>query len=137
MDGKTALYRIRNSKPRLKIIEEKIEELKYSLLPTGIRYDHDKVQTTPEDRMLKVFEKIDDRRLGYEFELLEYQRLTELCERIIHDISPKEANALTFFFIDGLSEAAAAKKMGVSERHFRRAKADGMKLFEERWKDES
>lgn len=44
---------------RIKQIESQIRALEFSLLPSGIRYDQDKVQTSPEDQTSKVVTQID------------------------------------------------------------------------------
>lgn len=44
---------------RIKQIESRIHALEFGLLPSGIRYDQDKVQTSPEDQTSKVVTRID------------------------------------------------------------------------------
>ena len=41
-------------------LSAKIEALEDSLLPSGIRYDADKVQTSPKDPVPEIMAKIDD-----------------------------------------------------------------------------
>ena len=54
------LQSVRAEKLEIVILREQIEELKMSLLPGAIRYDKDKVQTSPDDQMSAVMEKVDD-----------------------------------------------------------------------------
>lgn len=45
------LKQIRTKRRELGILENSIQELRFMLMPSGIRYDLDKVQTSPEDRL--------------------------------------------------------------------------------------
>ena len=45
------LKQIRTKRRELGILENSIQEMRFMLMPSGIRYDLDKVQTSPEDRL--------------------------------------------------------------------------------------
>ena len=45
------LKQIRAKRRELNILQATIEELRFMLMPSGIRYDLDKVQTSPEDHL--------------------------------------------------------------------------------------
>lgn len=49
----------KDAKCRIETNQEKIKELHIMMLPSGIRYDKDYVQTSPEDPMLKFAEKLE------------------------------------------------------------------------------
>ena len=51
MDVKVFLQGIRDKRFELNLLRDKRNEIYYSLMPSGIRYDLDKVQTSPVDRM--------------------------------------------------------------------------------------
>ena len=53
------LGRVRNLIRKEQKLRRHIEELRLSLLPSGIRYDKDKVQTSPLDQMLEALSEID------------------------------------------------------------------------------
>lgn len=57
---------------------ETIEELRNSLLPAGIRYDRDRVQTSPEDPILRVESRIDE--LEREVESLIAERAQSIAD---------------------------------------------------------
>lgn len=57
---------------------ETIEELRNSLLPAGIRYDVDKVQTSPEDPILRVEARIDE--IERDVQLLIVERAEALAD---------------------------------------------------------
>ena len=59
MSAKECLRKIRAERLEIEQLSEQIEELKYSLLPSGIQYDKIKVQTSPDDMMLRIVAEID------------------------------------------------------------------------------
>ena len=60
MTGHEYMMQVRRIELRIRRISLQIEELESSLLPQGIRYDKDKVQTSPEDTLSKIVGKISD-----------------------------------------------------------------------------
>lgn len=48
------LNSIRAIDKKIERLQSKKQQLEWSLLPAGIRYDKDRVQTTPEDSMLAI-----------------------------------------------------------------------------------
>lgn len=58
MTGHEYMMQVRRIELRIRRITLQIEELESCLLPQGIRYDKDKVQTSPEDTLSKVAAKI-------------------------------------------------------------------------------
>ena len=57
---KTYLQEVRNERLEIRQLEERIEELRMSLLPSAIRYDKPQIQTSPEDPMLKIEAEISE-----------------------------------------------------------------------------
>ena len=51
---------VRSERADIETLQLRIKELQMSLLPSGIRYDKDKVQTSPSDQMLEIAAKVDD-----------------------------------------------------------------------------
>ena len=60
MDVLDFLKSIRHKRIELAAIKSYEDDLRLSLLPSGIRYDLDKVQTSPSDRMLEIMSKVGD-----------------------------------------------------------------------------
>lgn len=58
-EARRYLGRPRSIGRQIKTKETALGELRASLLPSGIRYDTDKVQTTPEDKLARVMAEID------------------------------------------------------------------------------
>ena len=80
MDALDFLKSIRHKRIELAAIKSYEEDLRLSLLPSGIRYDLDKVQTSPTDRMLEMVAKLTDMQ----------ERETDQKEALIADIELAE-----------------------------------------------
>ena len=52
------LKQIRAKRRELGVLQTTMAELRFMLLPSGIRYDKDKVQTSPEDKMSEMVEEL-------------------------------------------------------------------------------
>ena len=80
MDVLDFLKSIRHKRIDLAAIKSYEEDLRLSLLPSGIRYDLDKVQTSASDRMLEMVSKLGDLQ----------ERETDQKEALIADIELAE-----------------------------------------------
>lgn len=92
-----------------------LEALKGSLLPSAIRYDIDKVQTSPDDAVSRTFARID--ALEREIAKLEAKRPQLLAEVIdaIEEIEDDTAKELfTAFFVKRERMETITKRMGYS-----------------------
>ena len=77
MDVKVFLKGIRDKRFELQLLKEKRNEIYYSLMPSGIRYDLDKVQTSPTDRMPVAAGDLEEAQ----------QRIDALIDSLSHDIN--------------------------------------------------
>lgn len=90
----------KNLKARIACIDVQIQDLRLMMLPSAIRYDKDKVQTSPEDPMLKYAERLDE--LERKKAALQKQYLTaqEAVSRAINCLAdPYEAQVLTMRYV--------------------------------------
>lgn len=97
-------------------LKAKHDELESCLLPAAIRYDKDKVQTSPEDPMAKIMAEIAE----LEKEMIKVQRKKfiqlEKIEQTINALgSDEERTALTMRYINRKPIAEIAEEMGYSE----------------------
>lgn len=97
-------------------LKAKRDELETCLLPAAIRYDKDKVQTSPDDQMSKIVAEIN----ALETEMAEVQLLkTQQIEKIelaVNSLeSDEERTALTMRYINRRPIAEIADNMGYSE----------------------
>ena len=97
MDVLDFLKSIRHKRIELAAIKSYEEDLRLSLLPSGIRYDLDKVQTSPTDRMLEMVAKLTDMQ----------ERETDQKEALIADIEIQNSPAPAVSVRRGSNELAA------------------------------
>lgn len=104
------------TKARIRAKEAQIKDLELMMLPSGIRYDKDAVQTSPGDPMLEFAEKLTE--LEAEIIALKRQYLTEQRQvsETINKLPPDEAEVLTERYILGLKFEEIAESCHVVER---------------------
>ena len=97
-------------------LKAKHDELESCLLPAGIRYDKDKVQTSPEDTISKIVAEISD--LEHKMNVVQAakrERIEEI-DNALHDLPSDEARtALTMRFINRIPVTEIASQMGYAE----------------------
>ena len=93
-------------------LKAKHDELETCLLPAAIRYDKDKVQTSPDDQMSKICAEIHE----LELEMAKVQRKKfiqiEKIEKAVNALADEERTALTMRYINRVSVSAIAEAMG-------------------------
>ena len=91
------------------------DELESCLLPAAIRYDKDKVQTSPDDTISKIVSEISELETQMnEVLLAKAKRINEITN-IIHSLeSDEERTALTMRYINRVPVADIAEAMGYS-----------------------
>lgn len=110
---------IREERADIETLQLRIKELEFSLLPSGIRYDSDRVQTSPSDRMLETAAKIDalERRMKKKLEQLN----ADMCKAVeIVQAMPTPAyrQLITLRYLTGkMSWEDVAEVMGYSVDH--------------------
>ena len=92
------------------------DELESCLLPAAIRYDKDKVQTSPEDPMCKIMSEI----LELEKEMKRVQlnksiQIEKIDKEISYLASDEQRTALTMRYINRIPVSQIAEEMGYAE----------------------
>lgn len=92
------------------------KELESCLLPAAIRYDKDKVQTSPEDPMSKICAEISeiDNEI-YCISVCKADKIRELSNTIHNLERPEERTVLTLYFIEHIKIKEIAKRMNYTE----------------------
>lgn len=97
-------------------LKAKHDELESCLLPAAIRYDKDKVQTSPEDPMCKIISEIFE--LEKEMKRVQLNKSIQI-EKIDKAISSLQADeqrtALTMRYINRIPVSQIAEEMGYAE----------------------
>lgn len=97
-------------------LKAKHDELESCLLPGAIRYDKDKVQTSPEDAMSKVVAEIAElEKEMNRVQLLKSKQIAKIDNAINSLASDEERTALTMRYINRIPIAEIAEEMGYSE----------------------
>lgn len=103
------------------------QELRACLLPIGIVYDKDKVQTTPEDSMASVMAEVAD--LDQQIEELQHRKAQAIMEvsRILDGLEdPREATVIDAYYLGHRSMQQISDHMHYSIRHTYRLRSEGV-----------
>lgn len=97
-------------------LKSKRDELESCLLPAAIRYDKDKVQSSPEDTLSKVVAEVVE--LEKDMDRLQIQKAERIEEidNVINDLdSDEERTALMMRFVSRIPVKDIADAMGYAE----------------------
>lgn len=97
-------------------VKAKHDELESCLLPGAIRYDRDKVQTSPDDIMGKILAEVNELEQRMEqLQVAKSKRIEEI-DKIINSLqSDEERTVLTMRFINRIPVTEIAEAMGYAE----------------------
>lgn len=96
-------------------LKAKHDELESCLLPAAIRYDKDKVQTSPDDPMSKVVAEINELELEMNrIQLRKSQQIVKIDKAINSLASDEERTALAMRYINRIPVTDIADAMGYS-----------------------
>ena len=126
------LGQVRGFDNKIKRLERTIESLRYNLLPGAIRYDKDRVDTSPSDQMQELFARIDE----YERELSEartnkVKAVLEVDKALNKMGDTKERTILKEYYIGKISIQDIADELGITVRHCFRLRNNGVSMFAE------
>lgn len=109
-------------------MKAKHDELQSCLLPSGIRYDKDKVMTTPDDSVSRICAQIADlERMMSGILIAKAKRINAIEKSISALESEEERTALTLRFINRKPVSEIAIEMGFSEPSVYRFMNEGSK----------
>ena len=124
------LGKIRNLHRREKQLREQITDLRMCLLPSGISYDRDKVQTSPEDMTLKVFAQLDEVECKLQRVVFQiYEARTAITNRVFI-LPAKERQVLLLYYVDCWNMRMIADRLHITERHAFRLKNNGISMLQ-------
>lgn len=140
MGVKRFLYAVRDEQKEIAELQERIADLRASLLPSAIRYDKDAVQTSASDvitdKMIKIAEYdalLEKKIAGLYARRARAQKLIDLLPDSL------ERQVLSIYFLsDGRpTMEQVAGKLNYSVQHTFRIYASGLDHLRGRYKDES
>ena len=126
------LGKVRGYDNRITRLQNTIEALRLNLLPGAIRYDKDRVQTSPQDSTTEIFAKIDE----YEREVEELKKkrsdaVLSIDSALSKMKDCKEQRVLLEFYIGRTSIPDIATGMGITNRHCLRLRNNGVSMLAE------
>lgn len=98
---KTFFGRIRKERYEIEHLRELIRSAKASLLPSGISYDRDKIQTSPDDTMSKIMAKAVDMQKELENGIASLQERHIEAEKLIQSLdNSDEREVMRYYYLD-------------------------------------
>jgi DNA-directed RNA polymerase specialized sigma subunit len=127
MTGHEYMMQVRRIELRIRRISLQIEELESCLLPQGIRYDKDKVQTSPEDTLSKIVGKISDLE-KQRTQLVRERRLLllEIQDALDRLDNENEQIVLEAYYLSRMSMREISDMIGYSIRQAYRLRTAGL-----------
>ena len=119
MTGRDYMETIRKTRRLIRLLNEQIE-LDYQIATecTGIRYDKDKVQTSPTgDRMATTFARIDENVARLNAEVDRLHSLLDDANILFINLKEEHERVLTLYYVHDVSLLEVAERMGYSERY--------------------
>ena len=126
---------VQDTECEIRILDSKIQELETNLMPNGIRYDLDKIQSSPSDQMSKIMSTIVDLKK-------EREKLVDKLAESVISVSmlidqldnPMERVVMTYRWVQSMKIEDIAEKMDKSVRWVNYLQASGIKKLEEKIK---
>lgn len=100
MNVKSFLYRVKREFWEIQVKEMQLAQIRATLLPSGIRYDIDKVQTSPTDPMSRIMARIDEMSRDVEKDLARLRADRRKAQDMINQLeNPLERTVLNAYFL--------------------------------------
>lgn len=139
MTAKEYLQKIRSERLEVEQLSDQVEELKYSLLPTGIQYDKVKVQTSPDDMMLRIVVEIDtyERQIRQHLEkMIKRQNIAYKYIMMLERSEYRQVLTLYYLSAPRLTWVQVADKMSFSEQRIYQLHNEAITELETFWTEE-
>lgn len=120
------MYKVRIIDRTIWRLEIKRDSLKSCLLPGSVRYDLDKVQTSPEDRFSLVMAEVADLDSTIqELKRAKAEAIMDISAKIELVSDERERVILTAYYIGGIPMTRIAEQIGYSLPHTYRLRRSG------------
>lgn len=129
------LYQILN-RPRfikgdIRRMNERVEDVRIMMLPSAIRYDTDKIISSPQDPMLKFAERLDDLEQKRNKLMEEYINARDVMFKYIDRLtSETHKDIIQSRFLSEIKFNQIAESLGYSESQIFREYADAIEILE-------
>ena len=133
------LCRPRLIKSEIRRAEAEQDNLRLSMYPSAVRYDSDKVQSSPIDPMPRYAEKMDElqtriKRLWLQLNDAQDDIIDKMLKASIQ-LTPIEQDVIVMFFIGGNTARRIAFELGRTERGIYKIRKRAMRKLEKSYPD--
>lgn len=127
-----------NIKADIKRMQERIDDLRLMMLPSAIRYDKDKVVSSPSDPMSKYIINLEKYELKQKKLMDQYVEARDIMIELIDRLEiPCQRDVIQYRFMNGLKFYEIAEEIQYSEAQTYRIYADAIEALEVLLKDDS
>lgn len=124
------LMKIRNASKEMRIMYEQILYLRYKASGMGaIRYDKDRVQTSPSDMVCEALAEAVDMERHLSDRHRELLQMRQQAEEITQLLSENERYFIRWYYLDRVSMTETADRLHMSSRNAYRVKASALIEF--------
>lgn len=125
-------------KADIKRMQERIDDLRLMMLPSAIRYDKDKVVSSPSDPMSKYIINLEKYELKQKKLMDQYVEARDTMIELIDRLEiPCQRDVIQYRFMNGLKFYEIAEEIQYSEAQTYRIYADAIEALEALIKDDS
>lgn len=121
------LMQIRKKENAIRRMTLRCEELRSCLLPGAIRYDKDRVQTSPQDKVSEIIAKVDElERMIEDLRTEKAMLVIEIGDKVELLTDDNEKTVLAEFYIGRVPMAKVATDINYSIQHAYRLRKRGV-----------
>lgn len=121
------LMQIRKKENAIRRMTLRCEELRSCLLPGAIRYDKDRVQTSPQDKVSEIIAKVDElERMIEDLRTEKAMLVIEIGDKVELLTDDNEKTVLAEFYIGRVPMAKVAADINYSIQHAYRLRKRGV-----------
>lgn len=108
---------------------EKIEALRFGCMPGAIRYDVDRVQTSPTNKMESLLVESIDQEIKLEAKHKSYLTKAKYVEEVCKSFTNDESDVIRMYYLYDCTFKNISTKIGKTERHIYRIKNIALEKF--------
>lgn len=133
MNTKNLLYQVKKEQKEINILRDQIRQVEASMLPQAIRYDAVKVQTSPDDPMIRRIEILEEMEKDLDKKLQMLIKKRRLAVRLIYRLKDsRQRQVLLLYYTDEreLKMYQVADIMGYTQRWTHKIYKEALKNLE-------
>lgn len=130
--NKRDLEHIRDAEKNINAKKQELEALRYKASGAGaIRYDKDRVQTSPQDYMTMAIADVIEIEKQIKEDEEDIEKIRGEAYAVVRKmVNPEHRAVIEWYYLNGLSMVNTAFQMGLSERSAYYLKEEAVAVFE-------